>query len=91
VGENHEPLSSRGAKMLFPMAVGRVLTEVLVILMFIFGMGLVVGLVLVMRWVGKQMAATGIPLQGVRGGLVVTRSALCRSCGAGLSCGKLGC
>lgn len=44
-------------------------------------MGLVVGLVLVVRGVGKEMAATGIPLQGVRGGLVVTRAALCVPCG----------
>lgn len=56
--------------------------------MFIFGYG-------VGCWFGsrgergwKRNGRHGIPLQGVRGGLVVTRAALGASCGAGLSCGK---
>lgn len=38
--------------------------------------------------VWKRNGRHGFPLQGVRGGLVVTRAALCTSCGAGLSCGE---
>jgi hypothetical protein len=36
----------------------------------------------------KEMAATGIPLQRVRGGLIVTRAALGQVVRAGLSCGE---